>query len=101
MSRPASYPLHLYLAYREAGFTAHATAHALQVSASSVNAKYAQARAAGLLSPLPRPVRRTPKEAAHALAKSIAKQVKAVPEGADQDALLEALAAADAHYKEL
>ena len=101
MPRLALHPLPLYLAYRAAGFTVRATAKSLQVSASSVNAKYAQARAAGLLDPLPRPVRRTPKEAAGALAKAIAKQVKAVPEGADQDALLEALAAADAHYKEL
>ena len=94
-----SHPLPLYVAYRAAGFTAAETAVALQVSPSLVSSKLAIARARGVdTTPQPRP--HTPKERAAALARAIAKHSKLVPEGADLDAMLAALAQADAKFKE-
>ena len=100
MPRPSRHPLHLYLAYREAGVTVVDTAAALRVSVPLVNAKYARARALGILPPIPRVHLLTPKERAAALARAIAKHSKLVPEGADLDEMLAALAQADAKFKE-
>jgi hypothetical protein len=96
-----SHPLPLYVAYREAGFSAAETAFDLQVSISLVNTRLAMARAAGMISdPVVRRAR-SKKDAFGALARAIARHHKTLPPGPAGDAMLEALDRADTRYKEL